>query len=165
MGKLKIKLNMKFFALVAVAAARHHHHHHHDAQLLETQEAYEAMSEDQLLVSLQSKLDTALASEARGDADAAVAKTAAIKNIQKALTARILKRLDEGHRGHAAPDQRHGAPPQYHAVGRARPRERHQDPPEGRRCPRHGQEVSSPHPRVRHREVVPKCTLTCFYVR
>ena len=29
-------------------------------------------------------------------ADAAVAKTAAIKNIQKALTARILKRLDDG---------------------------------------------------------------------
>ena len=27
---------------------------------------------------------------------AAVAKTAAIKNIQKALTARILKRLDDG---------------------------------------------------------------------
>merc|ERR1712107_500704 len=34
--------------------------------------------------------------QARGDADAAVAKTAAIKNIQKALTARILKRLDDG---------------------------------------------------------------------
>ena len=34
-------------------------------------------------------------SEARGDGDAAVAKTAAIKNIQKALTARILKRIDE----------------------------------------------------------------------
>merc|ERR1711918_197208 len=34
--------------------------------------------------------------ESRGDADAAVAKTAAIKNIQKALTARILKRLDDG---------------------------------------------------------------------
>ena len=88
------KIKMKFFALVAVAAARHHRHH--DAQLLETQEAYEAMNEDQLLVSLQSKLDTALASEARGDGDAAVAKTAAIKNIQKALTARILKRLDDG---------------------------------------------------------------------
>merc|ERR1711868_345703 len=37
-----------------------------------------------------------LSSEARGDSDAAVAKTAAIKNIQKALTARILKRLDDG---------------------------------------------------------------------
>merc|ERR1712166_452591 len=35
-------------------------------------------------------------SEARGDGDAAVAKTAAIKNIQKSLTARILKRLDDG---------------------------------------------------------------------
>merc|ERR1712093_593563 len=61
----------------------------------------------------------ALSSEARGDADAAVAKNAAIKNIQKALTARILKRLDdgqplvevarnEGHRGYAAIDQRYG---------------------------------------------------------
>ena len=39
---------------------------------------------------------SALSSEARGDADATVAKTAAIKNIQKALTARILKRLDDG---------------------------------------------------------------------
>ena len=34
--------------------------------------------------------------EARGDGDAAVAKIAAIKNIQKSLTARILKRLDDG---------------------------------------------------------------------
>jgi hypothetical protein len=41
-------------------------------------------------------LNSALAAEARGDSDAAVAKTAAIKNIQKALTARILKRLDDG---------------------------------------------------------------------
>merc|ERR1712138_165805 len=57
---------------------------------------YEAMNEDQLLVSLESNLSSALSSEARGDADAAVAKTAAIKNIQKALTARILKRLDDG---------------------------------------------------------------------
>ena len=88
---------MKFFALAAVATvSARHHHHHHESQLLETQEAFEAMTEDQLLVSLQSKLDTALASEARGDGDAAVAKTAAIKNIQKALTARILKRLDDG---------------------------------------------------------------------
>ena len=44
----------------------------------------------------KSTLSSALSSEARGDADAAVAKTAAIKNIQKALTARILKRLDDG---------------------------------------------------------------------
>ena len=54
------------------------------------------MNEDDLLVSLESTLNSALTSEARGDADAAVAKTAAIKNIQKALTARILKRLDDG---------------------------------------------------------------------
>ena len=84
---------MKFtLALVAAVAARHHH----EAQLLETMEAYEAMNEDQLLVSLQTKLSQAQQSEARGDGDAAVAKTAAIKNIQKALTARILKRLDDG---------------------------------------------------------------------
>merc|ERR1719218_315678 len=53
---------------------------------------YESMNEDDLLVNLESTLSSAL----RGDADAAVAKTAAIKNIQKALTARILNRLDDG---------------------------------------------------------------------
>ena len=88
---------MKFTCLATIATvSARHHHHHHDSQLLETMEAYEAMNEDQLLVSLQSKLGAALSSEARGDGDAAVAKTAAIKNIQKALTARILKRLDDG---------------------------------------------------------------------
>merc|ERR1711937_135451 len=93
MGKI-ILLNMKFATLATAVAARHHHHH--EAQLLETMEAYEAMNEDQLLVSLESKLNQAQQLEARGDGDAAVAKTAAIKNIQKALTARILKRLDDG---------------------------------------------------------------------
>ena len=85
---------MKFAAalLLATVTARHYE----DAQLLETMEAYEAMNEDQLLVSLESKLSQAQQAEAKGDADAAVAKTAAIKNIQKALTARILKRLDDG---------------------------------------------------------------------
>ena len=88
---------MKFtLALVAAAAAKHHHRHHAEPALLETMEAYESMNEDQLLVSLDSKLQMALSAEARGDGDAAVAKTAAIKNIQKALTARILKRLDDG---------------------------------------------------------------------
>ena len=57
---------------------------------------FDNLNEDELLVNLESNLSSALASEARGDADAAVAKTAAIKNIQKALTARILKRLDDG---------------------------------------------------------------------
>ena len=86
---------MKYtIAFVAAVAAKHHHHH--EVQLLETMEAYEAMNEDQLLVSLSTKLVEAQRSEARGDGDAAVAKTAAIKNIQKALTARILKRLDDG---------------------------------------------------------------------
>merc|ERR1711924_197194 len=57
---------------------------------------YDSMNEDELLVNLSSTLMGALDSEARGDGDAAVAKTAAIKNIQKSLTARILKRLDDG---------------------------------------------------------------------
>merc|ERR1712010_205912 len=56
----------------------------------------EAMSDSALVSSLQATLNSALRSEARDDQAAAVAKTAAIKNIQKALTARILKRLDDG---------------------------------------------------------------------
>ena len=56
----------------------------------------ETQVEDELLAQLSNTLSSALDSEARGDGDAAVAKTAAIKNIQKALTARILKRLDDG---------------------------------------------------------------------
>ena len=71
---------MKFFALIAAVAANRYDH----------------MTEDQLLSQLGSTLSSAQMSEARGDGDAAVAKTAAIKNIQKALTARILKRLDDG---------------------------------------------------------------------
>ena len=85
---------MKFALAIAAAAARHHHHHNYE--YVNTESAVEAMNEDQLLVSLESTLSSALGSEARGDSDAAVAKTAAIKNIQKALTARILKRLDDG---------------------------------------------------------------------
>merc|ERR1719378_1045507 len=57
---------------------------------------FESMNEDDLLAQLETTLNSAQRSEARGDSDAAVAKTAAIKNIQKALTARILKRLDDG---------------------------------------------------------------------
>merc|ERR1712144_167958 len=115
---------------------------------------YDLMGEDDLLVNLESTLSSALSSEARGDADAAVAKTAAIKNIQKALTARILKRLDDGQplvevaRKMKAiegmqPYQRHGKKTRYHAIRRASPRKRYQDPPEGRRCKRHGQEMST----------------------
>ena len=86
---------MKFatLALVGSAAARHHHH---SQELVQTTEYFETMGDDQLLTALESTLSSALSSEARGDGDAAVAKTAAIKNIQKALTARILKRLDDG---------------------------------------------------------------------
>ncbi len=57
---------------------------------------YDRMTDDELLAQLASNLQSAQMSEARGDGDAAVAKTAAIKNIQKSLTARILKRLDDG---------------------------------------------------------------------
>ena len=56
---------------------------------------FNTMGEDELLAQLSTTVSSAQKSEARGDGDAAVAKTAAIKNIQKALTARILKRLDE----------------------------------------------------------------------
>merc|ERR1719327_722397 len=57
---------------------------------------FDAMNEDELLAQLSTTLSSAQRSEAMGDGDAAVAKTAAIKNIQKSLTARILKRLDDG---------------------------------------------------------------------
>ena len=71
--------------------------HYVNFDLVQTQaEAYDSMDFDQLYVALGTNLDSAMRSESRGDADAAVAKTAAIKNIQKALTARILKRLDDG---------------------------------------------------------------------
>ena len=73
---------MKFFALVAAVSA--------------SAINFEQMNEDELLAQLSTTLSSAQRSEARGDGDAAVAKTAAIKNIQKALTARILKRLDDG---------------------------------------------------------------------
>ena len=54
------------------------------------------MSTNKLVSGLRSTLDAALFAESHDDKAAAVAKTAAIKNIQKALTARILKRLDDG---------------------------------------------------------------------
>ena len=57
------------------------------------------MSDDYMLTSLKNTLLSAQQSESKGTEEgnsAAVAKTAAIKNIQKALTARILKRLDDG---------------------------------------------------------------------
>jgi len=86
---------MKFFALVAVAAARHHHHHH-NVEMLNTEADLETQTDSQLVTTLHNTLNSALRAEARDDKAAAVAKTAAIKNIQKALTARILKRLDDG---------------------------------------------------------------------
>merc|ERR1711934_1231121 len=95
MGKI-IFSTMKFaLALVAAAAARHHHHHH-QVEYVGEEASLEAMSDSQLVSSLESSLHSALRAEARDDKAAAVAKAAAIKNIQKALTARILKRLDDG---------------------------------------------------------------------
>merc|ERR1711912_55306 len=79
-NKLNSTKQMKFLALAAAVSAN----------------TYDFMGEDELLAQLGSTLESAQRSEARGDGDAAVAKTAAIKNIQKALTARILKRLDDG---------------------------------------------------------------------
>eukprot|EP00356_Strombidium_inclinatum_P002504 CAMPEP_0170478896 /NCGR_PEP_ID=MMETSP0208-20121228/323_1 /TAXON_ID=197538 /ORGANISM="Strombidium inclinatum, Strain S3" /LENGTH=95 /DNA_ID=CAMNT_0010751227 /DNA_START=23 /DNA_END=307 /DNA_ORIENTATION=- len=89
------------FAVAAIAAvqARHHHHHHHETLIAthaEDMAELNSMSESKLVNSLGNTLNQALAAEARDDKAAAVAKTAAIKNIQKALTARILKRLDDG---------------------------------------------------------------------
>ena len=59
-------------------------------------ETLEGMSTEKLVGGLRNTLNLALEAESRDDKAAAVAKTAAIKNIQKALTARILKRLDDG---------------------------------------------------------------------
>ena len=56
---------MKFSLFIAAVAAN----------------TYNQMDEDELLVNLESQLSSAQRSEARGDGDAAVAKTAAIKNI------------------------------------------------------------------------------------
>ena len=89
---------MKFatVALFAASASANTRYHIRETSLIQTEETYNTMTEDDLLVSLESTLSAALSSEAHGVTDAAVAKTAAIKNIQKALTARILKRLDDG---------------------------------------------------------------------
>ena len=70
---------MKFLALIAVVAARRIHQKEYE--LIATAEQYEQMGDDDLLVSLNENLRSALTSESRGDGDAAVAKTAAIKNI------------------------------------------------------------------------------------
>ena len=97
------KMKTAVALLIATASARHHHHHHRApvgvrfiAESEDNMSSLEAQSESQLVSSLESTLSEALQLEARDDKAAAVAKTAAIKNIQKALTARILKRLDDG---------------------------------------------------------------------
>jgi len=59
-------------------------------------ESLNSMSTSKLVSGMENTLKLALEAEARDDKASAVAKTAAIKNIQKALTARILKRLDDG---------------------------------------------------------------------
>ena len=88
---------MKFATFAALAAVEaRHHHHHHNTELIESVEDLALESDAQLISNLESTLHSALRAESRDDTAAAVAKTAAIKNIQKALTARILKRLDDG---------------------------------------------------------------------
>jgi hypothetical protein len=89
---------MRVSATVALflSAISARHHHHHNSELVNSVEELELQSDSQLISGLSSALSSALRAEARDDTAAAVAKTAAIKNIQKALTARILKRLDDG---------------------------------------------------------------------
>jgi len=95
---------MKTFAIALFIASTAARHHHHSAPIgvrfieehEEDMESLESMSDSKLVTSLESTLSAALTAEAKDDKAAAVAKTAAIKNIQKALTARILKRLDDG---------------------------------------------------------------------
>ena len=90
-----MKVSATVMLLLSSASARHHHHHH-NSELINSVEELETQSDSQLISGLSSTLASALRAEARDDTAAAVAKTAAIKNIQKALTARILKRLDDG---------------------------------------------------------------------
>ena len=87
---------MKFTCIAAIAVVNARHHSHHTFVNTEDMAQLESMSESKLVSSLQTTLNQALAAEAKDDKASAVAKTAANKNIQKALTARILKRLDDG---------------------------------------------------------------------
>ena len=84
------------FAVLALTAVAARHHHRHNVEYVDEEASLESMSDSALVSNLQATLNSALSAEARDDKAAAVAKTAAIKNIQKALTARILKRLDDG---------------------------------------------------------------------
>ena len=96
-----MKTEVLFALIASVSAHRHHHKTHlayHDyvAEQNYEMETLQSMSTSKLVSGLKSTLDAALHAESHDDKAAAVAKTAAIKNIQKALTARILKRLDDG---------------------------------------------------------------------
>ena len=68
-------------ALLLANVSARHHHHHHNSELVYSMADLESMSTNKLVSGLRTTLDSALAAESRGDADAAVAKTAAIKNI------------------------------------------------------------------------------------
>merc|ERR1712127_41397 len=103
MGNLDLnKMKTAVALLIASVSARHHHHHNGPigVRFVEQNEedmgSLEAKSDAALVSDLESTLKEALTLESRDDKAAAVAKTATIKNIQKALTARILKRLDDG---------------------------------------------------------------------
>ena len=69
------------FALIAATEARHHHHPHNEFADLHEMESLESMSTSKLVSGLRSTLDSALYAEVHDDKAAAVAKTAAIKNI------------------------------------------------------------------------------------
>jgi len=79
---------MKTFALalfLSSASARHHHHAPVGVRFIEESEedmsTLETMSESRLVSTLGETLSAALQLEAKDDKAAAVAKTAAIKNI------------------------------------------------------------------------------------
>ena len=71
-----------------------HHHHNDKPKLLETKEAYKDIKENELLVNFDFTLSSSLSIEVHVGAEATVAEIAAIKNILKALTGKILENFD-----------------------------------------------------------------------
>ena len=67
-----------------------------DTEDLHDLETLDNMPVEKLIEGMQNTLGLAEKDEVEADKEAAVAKVAAIKNIQKALTNKILKRFDDG---------------------------------------------------------------------
>lgn len=68
-------------ALFMLGAVEARHHHHHNVELVDSVAQLETMSTTRLVNGLKVNLEEALEAESRDDKAAAVAKTAAIKNI------------------------------------------------------------------------------------